>query len=157
MPSQQLIHPALLVTVDDGGERLGQRINGVKHAGHNKRGDCFLVLRPGFLARKECVLPIKTERTCGLFSDLVADFDTAIIDTVSSRCRSPKRISHRLGRPLLQWQRRKRGFNPGLELAQNAPGMFLAQGTPLVSRHAADPVLDIVERADARQRFLRDR
>ncbi len=30
-------------------------------------------------------------------------------------------------------------------------------GTPLVSPTAADTVLDIVERADARQRFLRDR
>src|SRR6218665_2928729 len=35
--------------------------------------------------------------------------------------------------------------------------MVLAQGAPLVSRHAADTVLDIVESADARECFLSDR
>ena len=35
--------------------------------------------------------------------------------------------------------------------------MLLAQCSPLVSRHAADTILDIVERTDARQRFVSDR
>lgn len=35
--------------------------------------------------------------------------------------------------------------------------MLLAQCTPLVSRHPADTILNIVERTDARQRFVGDR
>jgi hypothetical protein len=34
--------------------------------------------------------------------------------------------------------------------------VILAQCTPLVSRHAADAILNIVERTDARQRFVGD-
>ncbi len=48
MPRQQLIDPALLVAVDDGGERGGQiglRIDGVELTRLDQRGDGRPVLR----------------------------------------------------------------------------------------------------------------
>lgn len=103
------------------------------------------------------ILPSDSKRSHGSFSDVVVDFDPAIVHVDAQSCPSRQGISHRLGQPLLLWQSWERGFDPDLELVQNRPGMVLAQGVPLVSRHASDTVLDIVENADTRQRFLSDR
>ena len=62
IPRQQLIDPALPVTVDDGSERggqVGQRIDRIELTGLDERCDGRPVLCSGIVARKERVFPVQ--------------------------------------------------------------------------------------------------
>jgi len=61
IPRHQLADPALLVAIDEAGERGGQvreRIDGVELASFDERGDGGPVLGPGVVTGEESVLPI---------------------------------------------------------------------------------------------------
>jgi hypothetical protein len=80
-PRQQLIDPALLVSVDDGGKRygqIGQRIDSVKLAGLNERGDYRPVLCSRVMSCKECVLAIGGNRPDGPLDTVVVDLNAAV-------------------------------------------------------------------------------
>ena len=65
IPGQEFIDPALLVAVDDGGERacqIGLRINSVEFAGLDERGDGGPVFGSGVMASEERVLPVEGNR-----------------------------------------------------------------------------------------------
>lgn len=81
IPWQQVIDTALLVAVDDGGERSGQiglRIDGVEFAGLDERGDCRPVFGPGVVACEECVLAVQRNRPDGSFDTVVVELDAAV-------------------------------------------------------------------------------
>lgn len=92
--------------------------------------------------------PAKSQPHSAL-SYVVIDFDTAIVNVDSQSCPSRESVSHRFCKLLFLRQRRNCRFNPGLEVRPNGSGVLLAHCLPLVSRHAADTILDIVECADA--------
>lgn len=81
VPRQELIDPALLVGVDDGGKRSGQiglRIDGIAFARFDQRGDGRPVLGSGIMTRKECVLPVEGNRPDGSLDAIVVDLDAAV-------------------------------------------------------------------------------
>lgn len=64
------------MAIDDGSEcssQVSHRIDGIELAGLNERGNGRPVLCSGIMTRKECVLPIKGNRTDGPLYAVVVD------------------------------------------------------------------------------------
>lgn len=81
IPRQKLINAALLVAVDEGGERagrIGQRIDAIQFTGLDQRGDGGPVLGPGIMPRNECVLPIERNWLDGPLDSVVVDLHAAV-------------------------------------------------------------------------------
>ena len=81
IPRQQLIYPALLVAVYDGGERRGQvglRIDGIELACLHERSDGRPVLRTSIMTCEKCVLPIERNRSDGPLDTVIVDLNAAV-------------------------------------------------------------------------------
>lgn len=69
------------MAVDDGGERSGQigkRIDSVRLACFNQRGDGRPVLRSGVMTGEESVLPVERYRPDGSFDAVIVNLDAPV-------------------------------------------------------------------------------
>ena len=82
-PGQELIQPAIGVAVRNTGEHVGQialRINAVKFARFDQRGDDRPVLAAAVGAGEERILSIQRDRPDRPLDDVAVDLDAAVVD-----------------------------------------------------------------------------
>lgn len=155
-----MVDLALLVALNDGGERVGQlsvRIDAVHFAGLDERGDDGPVLGSGVMTCEECILSVQRDGADGAFDGVVVDLDAAIGEEAAKalavfrdvgECFAQGRFGRGAGAVVDQ---------PVVDAGEDGGGALLPDGQSGGGGAAADPGFDGVEIADEGHALLGNR
>ena len=158
-PGHELVEARGWPEIDELGEHVGEiglRIDAVQFAGLDEGGDRCPVLRPLIVACEERVFSIEHNGTHASLDDVGVELDATVFEEAGKPVPMVQSVADGFGDEGLRRDARELLFEPGFESQHQRLALFLAHGTALVGRSAADGLLDRIEKSDAIEGFACD-